>query len=198
MPTIGDSIEFTMPYYAIGHTSFQNAVAVMGGGTIGNYTLEYQLDKNDGNGFGALKTLNGSNLSGETGSDPAKGVKLKIRITTSTTNTTAITSLYVLTNSTAVAQDNLYPLDTVGITLTGLKNPSEVRVFEANTTTEIGGTGDESVIDGSHTFSVEVGETVDISILSLGYQNQRLLGYVCSASASIPISQVIDRQYENP
>ena len=132
MPVIGDSIEFTMPYFALGHTSFQNSAAVMGGGTIGNYTLQYQLDKNDGNGFGTLKTLSGANLSSETGINPALGVKLKIRITTSTTNATAITSLYVLTNSTAVAQDNQYPLDVANVTVSGLVQNSRVKATKVS------------------------------------------------------------------
>ncbi len=198
MPLIGDSIEFTMPYFALGHTSFQNAAAVMGGGTIGNYTLQYQLDKNDGNGFGTLKTLNGANLSAETGIDPALGVKLKIRITTAVTNTTTITSLYVLTNSTAVAQDNQYPLDLNGLTLTGLRNPTEVRVFEAGTTTEIA--GQQDVTTGEFVTSIDAGAypAVDISILSLGYQNTRLLGVDLSGGdVSIPVQQIIDRQYAN-
>lgn len=51
MGTIGDSIEYTFPYYALGHTSFPNSAPVMAGGTIGNYNLQYQIDKNDGAGF---------------------------------------------------------------------------------------------------------------------------------------------------
>ena len=86
----------------------------------------------------------------------------------------------------------------VSITLTGLKNPSEVRVFNAGTTTERSGTGSENVTTGSHTFSVPSGTAIDISILSLGYQNTRLLNYSTTADATVPISQVVDRQYENP
>jgi hypothetical protein len=86
----------------------------------------------------------------------------------------------------------------VTITLTGLKNPSEVRVFNAGTQTERSGTGAESVTDGDHAFSVPSGTAVDIVILSLGYQNMRILNYSTTASASIPVSQVIDRQYSNP
>lgn len=86
----------------------------------------------------------------------------------------------------------------ISITLTGLKNPSEVRVFGTGTQTEISGTGDENVTDGDHVFSVGSGVGVDISILSLGYQNLRILNYSSVGNASIPISQVIDRQYENP
>lgn len=83
----------------------------------------------------------------------------------------------------------------VSVTLTGLKNPSEVRVFSAGTTTEIA--GQENVISGSFNFSVGSGVSVDISILALGYQNQRILSYSTTSDASIPITQILDRQYEN-
>jgi hypothetical protein len=86
----------------------------------------------------------------------------------------------------------------VTVTLTGLKNPSEVRVFNAGTTTERSGTGAESVTDGDHAFSVPSGTSVDIVILSLGYQNMRILAFSTTSSTSIPVSQVIDRQYYNP
>lgn len=86
----------------------------------------------------------------------------------------------------------------VSVTITGLQNPSEVRVFNAGTTTERSGTGAENVTFGSHTFSLPSGTAVDISILSLGYQNKRFLNYSTTTDASFPASQVIDRQYINP
>ena len=86
----------------------------------------------------------------------------------------------------------------VTITLTGLKNPSEVRVFNAGTQTERSGTGAESVTSGSHAFSIPASTAVDVSVLSLGYQNLRILNYSSASSASIPVSQVLDRQYLNP
>jgi len=85
----------------------------------------------------------------------------------------------------------------VQVTLTGLKNPSEVRVFSQGTTNEVGGTGAENVTDGDHAFSIGSGVAVDIVILALGYQNMRILNYSTTADASIPISQVLDRQYSN-
>ena len=84
----------------------------------------------------------------------------------------------------------------VSITLTGLKNPSEVRVFSAGTQTELA--GQENVTTGTFVFSVGSGVSVDISILSLGYQNQRILAYSTAVDASIPVSQQLDRQYANP
>jgi hypothetical protein len=84
----------------------------------------------------------------------------------------------------------------VSITITGLQNPSEVRVFNFGTTTEIA--GQENVTVGSYTFSVGSGVAVDISILALGYQNFRILNYSTTADASIPVQQQVDRQYFNP
>lgn len=84
----------------------------------------------------------------------------------------------------------------VSVTLTGLKNPTEVRVYSAGTTTELA--GQENVTTGSFAFGVASGVSVDISIISLGYQNQRILSYSTTANASIPISQQVDRQYANP
>lgn len=86
----------------------------------------------------------------------------------------------------------------VNVTLTGLKNPSEVRVFEAGTTTEVSGTGSETITSGTHAFSVASGQLVDIAILALGFQNMRILNFSTTSDASIPISQVLDRQYLNP
>lgn len=54
----------------------------------------------------------------ETGIDASLGFKLKVRIKTITTNTTAITSLYVNTGSTAVSRAYQYPLDLVPLTIT--------------------------------------------------------------------------------
>ena len=86
------------------------------------------------------------------------------------------------------------------ITFTGLKNPSEVRVFGAGTQTEVAGS--ETITSGTWAFSFDpdVVSSIDISILSLGYQNTRLLNYTPSTVADtvIPIQQVIDRQYLNP
>ena len=56
-------------------------------------------------------------------------------------------------------------ISAVDITLTGLKNPSEVRVFEEGTETEIAGTGVENETTGTQQFTFDAGQDVDISIL---------------------------------
>jgi very-short-patch-repair endonuclease len=84
------------------------------------------------------------------------------------------------------------------ITLTGLQNPTEIRVFLAGTATEVGGTGAENVTTGTHNFSAAYDLNIDIVVLALGYQNLRILNYDVLADATLPISQVLDRQYANP
>lgn len=84
------------------------------------------------------------------------------------------------------------------LTLTGLKNPTEVRVFKAGTETEIA--GQEIVSSGTFTTGIDAATnpSVDIAIMSLGYQNLRLLSVSTVSDTSIPIQQTIDRQYYNP
>lgn len=85
------------------------------------------------------------------------------------------------------------------LTLTGLKPNTEVRIFEAGTTTEVAGQEDIDLGTFSWIFDPEATPSIDISILSLGYQNARLLGVTLSlADLTIPIQQQVDRQYNNP
>lgn len=90
------------------------------------------------------------------------------------------------------------PLFEPTLTISGLQNPSEIRVFDAGTTTQLA--GQENVTSGtfSWTYDPDVGD-VDISILSLGYQNLRLLNVSLPSTAdlTIPVQQQVDRQYEN-
>jgi len=153
---------------------------------------------NTGGGFGAWKTIDGTNLSAETISP--SGFGFKIRITATVTLASAeIKGLAVLTNTTLADQAaNLYPLAVNGLTLTGLKNPTEVRIYDAGTTTEI--SGQENITSGTYVTSIDAGTypLVDISILALGYQNTRLIDIDMSGgNVSIPIQQQLDRQYRN-
>jgi hypothetical protein len=123
---------------------------------------------------------------------------MKIRFKTRVPNVTAITSFYFITNSTTGSRQAEYPLDLLPLTLTNLRNPSEVRVYNYNTRTEI--TGQEDVTSGTFTANIDATTypTVDISVLSLGYQNTRYLSQSLGSSGlTIPVSQVIDRQYLN-
>ncbi len=83
----------------------------------------------------------------------------------------------------------------VQITLTDLVNPSEVRVYLAGTQTAVD--GQENVTSGTFVFSVGTSVTVDISIISLSYQILRIKNYSSAADTSLPIQQIVDRQYQN-
>lgn len=124
MPNVGDEIEFETPYYIIGHTAFQNSALVMGGGTVGNYRFDYAIDKNDGAGYSTMTTSDftaaglATSLNGLTGLSGSLGFKLKLRISTTTANTSAITSVYLLMTSTTTSQAFQHPLDTVTVRVT--------------------------------------------------------------------------------
>jgi len=140
MPVIGMQVIYEMPQYIIGHTQFANTALVMAGGTATNYTYQYSIDLNDGNGFSAFSsdctpTTLGTALNGLT-LDAQVGFKLKLKITTSTTNATAITSVYMTTVSTTTAQAYQYPLDPVDAiySFSGLVVGTEVVLFDSTNT----------------------------------------------------------------
>lgn len=153
----------------------------------------------DNANIGAVSgTLRFNQLPNESGVNAQLGFKLKIRIRTFAVNAQSITSVYVWTLSTNTSRGYQYPLDLAPLTLTGLKNPSEVRVYDAGTTTEIA--GQEDITTGTYTTDIDVAAypDVDVSVLALNYQNIRLLNQTLGSGLTIPVSQVVDRQYLNP
>jgi hypothetical protein len=125
------------------------------------------------------------------------GFKLRVRMTCVTAASPAASYFHIFTTSTPDSRRLQYPLDLVPLTISNLKNPSEVRVFQYGTTTEIA--GQENVTSGVFTTDIDATTypVVDISILSLGYQNTRLLSQSLGSGLTIPAAQVIDRQYQN-
>ena len=122
----GDQVTWEMPFFAIGYTAFTNVaptvtgtnVTFTSGSTWGNHTIEYQIDV--GSGYnGTWLGFNNANLIGHTIS-ASTGFKLKIRATTLTVAATnLITNIRVaMTTTSAAQQTNLYPLDTVAVTIT--------------------------------------------------------------------------------
>jgi hypothetical protein len=97
------------------------------------------------------------------------------------------------------AQIDVEPSFSPTLSLTGLRTGSEVAIYEAGTTTLLASA--ENVVSGSFSWVFDPTEVpeVDISVLSLGYQNIRLLGQTLTLSdITIPIQQAVDRQYGNP
>ena len=79
------------------------------------------------------------------------------------------------------------------LTLTGLVPGSEVRIYENGTDVELGGIESSG---SSFSTSVEV-PSVRVVVLALAYQNLFIEGVVTAANRSLPIQQLVDRQYRN-
>ena len=90
-------------------------------------------------------------------------------------------------------------VNSVSVTLSGLKDDSEVRVYETGTTIEVAGietATDGSPDDRSFTFSDSPGDQIDIVVLALKYKWLKLINVtVPNDNTTIPIQQIIDRNY---
>lgn len=200
MPVIGHQAVFETPDYIIGHTAFQNSALIMAGGTATNYTYDYAIDKNDGAGWSTMTTSNYTAttlmtaLNGLTGISAVNGFKLRLEITTGTTNATAITSVYMLTSSTTTTQAYQYPLDTISLTLTGLQTGSDIVVLQAGTETER--VNVDANAGTTYNYVYETPEDIDIGVFKIGYVPFYIRNYTLSASdGTVPIAQVADRNY---
>jgi hypothetical protein len=87
------------------------------------------------------------------------------------------------------------------VTLTGMKDNTEVRVYSDGTTTELAGI--ETATAGttnnrSFSFSIASGTVVDIRIFSIGWEPADILDFSTTTDTTLPIQQKIDRVYSNP
>lgn len=80
------------------------------------------------------------------------------------------------------------------LTLTGIQNPSEVRIYESGTANEIA--GQENVTTGTFSTNVEV-DFVTIVIMAIDYKFFRLDNINITSNTIIPIQQTFDRNYDN-
>lgn len=196
--TADDYFYSEMLYFVKGHTGFANTAPILNGTTTANINVEYQLDS--GSGWnGTWKTLNAANLSAE--SISPSGFKLKIRGTKTGTGQSDLASINIATTSTVQAQtDNLYVLDTVTLSFEGLKPGSEVRAYvgtDPATAVEIGGV--ESI--GGTTWSFQhssSGQDGYIAVFAMGYNPLFIPRTYAFSDATLLISQVVDRNYNNP
>ena len=191
LTAVGDQITWTMPYFALGHTSL--ASLSFTGTNSGNHTLEFQVDT--GSGFSAWQTLDSTNLAAVGAINPATGVKLKVRATCATASATnAITYLTVITGTDATSQQTQYPLPGIVLTLTGIVAGSDVVILEAGTDTII---AQADAIGGTtYTYDYTVQQSVDIGIIKPGYIPLYIRNYQLDADdSSLPIAQQTDRNY---
>lgn len=90
----------------------------------------------------------------------------------------------------------------VTITLTGMKDGTEVRIFDGGTSTELDGI--ELVTAGttdnrSFSFGATPSDVLDIKFANNDWITDSIIGYVVpSSNSSIPVSQRQDRVFDNP
>jgi hypothetical protein len=199
MPNVGQSVTFTIPNYLLGHTQYANTALVMAGGTATNYNYNYAIDLNNGAGWSTMTTANYTATTLATALnaltlDASKGHKLQLKITTSTANTTAITSVYLTTVSTASAQDYQYPLDVITLTLTGVVPGSDIVILDTGTINTRVNVDSNPTSTYSYVYSST--GAVDIKVYKQGYVPFGILNYNLSTTdASLPIQQIIDRNF---
>jgi hypothetical protein len=200
MQAVGDQVTYTFPYSIKGHTGFTSILPHLLGvncGTLGsgwgNFTVEYDLDT--GSGYsGSFKTASTANLTSETISPSGFRIKMRIRCLTDNT-TNSIRGLQFHTSTTIADQKaNLYPLDVTTLTLTGIVSGSDIVVLQAGTETVLSQV--DQNIGSSWVYDYEVPTVVDIFVSKAGYIPFYIRNYsLSSTNASLPIAQVIDRNY---
>lgn len=120
--TSGDRVTYTRPYYLLGHSTITGNNFDL----TGTFTIEYDLDKNNGLGFsGVWKPI--ANISTETVS--ATGWREKLRFTASTTSANnTLRGFYLSTTTTQANQEAATYIDSTQATLTieGIVNDSEL------------------------------------------------------------------------
>lgn len=128
---VGDSIKFTMKYWAQGHTSLSTLTMTSPG--TSNYDVQFRYDVLNGSGWSSFRAVNPTNLAAVT-IDPLKGVRLDIKITCTTASSTPIDTIRINTVSTATAQSNVnYPLDPVSVSVTNIVSGSRMLITRTDT-----------------------------------------------------------------
>jgi hypothetical protein len=97
-------------------------------------------------------------------------------------------------NATTTDMQVQYPIPGIPFTITGLVAGSDVVILEAGTSNILDSI--DSNGGSSYTYSYTVVQNIDIGIIKPGYVPLYIRNYALSgASASIPVSQQIDRNY---
>ena len=129
-----------------------------------------------------------------TGISAVNGFKLRIKITTGTTNTTAITSFYILTTSTTTTQAYQYPLDVNTVTFTGLPTGCDAVVLTAGTTTIL--EQKDALAGTTYAYTYSGAQTVDVGFIKPGYVPYYIRNLALTTTdASLPVSLTSDRNY---
>ena len=164
-------------------------------GANDTHAIEFPTGKTSGD-----VTISGCNFSGYSGSNNVNSSVLNFLGTTGSVTVNVSDTTGTVSYKTAGTTVTI--VNSVNVTLTGLKDNTEVRVMEAGSNTvELAGI--ENATTGttnnrSFTFSLSASTSVDIYIVNTIYENIELEGYVVPGTAtSLPIQQRFDRNYLN-
>jgi len=196
MTVSGQQIIFEAPNFLIGHTALANSALSLTGTNTGNLSYEFQYDIGAGYN-GTWLTASSTSFTAVGAIDPAIGIKIKLRVTCVTANASnALTNIRIATVTTSTAQStNLYPLDTITLTLTGLVSGSDVVVRAAGTGTILASVDSNAGTTWAYVYETPV--AIDVDVIKPGYVPKSLLrNYTPSAqNSSLPVSQLLDRNY---
>jgi hypothetical protein len=138
--------------------------------------------------------LNFARLPSEAAIDPTIGFPLKIKIQTSTANTTAITSLFFYTNANNTDRAATYALDVNTVTFTGLPTGCDAVVLVAGTTTTLD--LKDSMAGTTYSYTYSGAQTVDVGFIKPGYVPFYIRNLsLTTTDSTIPVSLSVDRNY---
>ena len=125
----------------------------------------------------------------------ANGYSLQVRTyPTVAAATTLLTALSIGIQTNATDQRIQHPLPGIALTLTGIVSGSDIVVLQANTETVLSQI--DQNIGSNWVYDYEVPTVVDIFVSKAGYVPFYIRNYsLPSNNASLPIAQVIDRNY---
>jgi hypothetical protein len=196
LPAVNDRVEVEWPYdLLVGSASpyFTTTAIVTTGTNTGNLTFEYAININ-GAGYGSWATLTASALNALSISTK---FRIKFRVTCATASATnAIKQIVLSTNIDSTVE---YPSASYTLTLTGLQDDTEIRMYDSGGT-ELAGIEDVGA-GGTFTYTYDYysDTTVTIHIMHLGYIFQRFVDFpLTAANKSQLVQQSLDRTYANP
>lgn len=196
LPAVSDSVVVEWPYdILVGSASpyFTTTTMVLVGTNTSNLTYEYAININ-GAGYGSYATLTAAALNALS---VTTKFRIKFRVTCATASATnAIKQIILSTNIDSTVE---YPSATYTLTLTGMQDDTEVRIYDqsGNELTGIEDVGATGIF--SYTYDYFADFIVDIQIMHLGYVFQRFNDFpLTSADKTQLIQQNLDRTYANP
>jgi hypothetical protein len=193
LATVNDSIEWTMPYRALGHTGL-TAVT----GLNANVTSTFQWDI--GSGWnGTWTALTDANLVAVGAIDPAVGVALKVRLVCAVAATNSFANIRIATTSTATDQQILYPYDNDASGLIeNLVAGSRIQIYNDDTNTELYNGSVASTLyiyEYLNGTNISVGDIIRIRVAKLGYLPQTLIAIATATGFSAAANQLPDDVY---